>query len=387
MLIKVVIKFTSRYSASYTPIESITFMPILKEIDELLDSSIAAQEFTGAVYLIAQNQDILAFAARGDLVVTPEKILTTTDTVFDLASLTKPLVTGMLLAQFLEEGLISLDKKISEIFPEFDIPEKQNLTIAQIASHSAGFRAWLPFYALLDKPSQVLSKIAQEPLVYEPGTKVVYSDLSYLTLGFLLEKISGEPLAKLLRQRILQPLNLKYTCFNPPIEWQKQIAASEEGNKYEKQLAGNLATDFPYWREEVIWGEVHDGNAYFLGGIAGHAGLFSTAKEVFLLAQQFLPGSLLLKDSTLELFSKNFTPSCEEGRSLCWLLAEFGVNAGNTLPKECFGHAGFTGTSLWIDPVRSRTYILLTNRTHPKYWDFNMNDRRREFHKLAQKLF
>lgn len=360
-------------------------MPIVKEIDQFLESCIKAGDFTGAVYLVAQQGQIFALGSCGNAVVIPEKIPTTIDTIFDMASVTKPLVTGMLLAQCLEQGLFSLDQPISEILPEFQIKEKSSITIAQVASHSAGFIAWRPFYALAENPDQVLSKIAQEPLVYEPGTKVIYSDLSYITLGFLLEKVTSKPLEDLLRQSVLHPLNLKHTCFNPPSEWKKQIAASETGNQYEKKLAGDLAANYKAWREDVIWGTVHDGNSHFLGGISGHAGLFSCAKEVFQMAQQFLQGSLLLNDSSL--FSKNFTANCEEGRSLCWQLAGFGVNAGNTLPAECFGHVGFTGTSLWIDPIQARIYILLANRTHPVYQDFNMNDRRRHFHKLAQEIF
>ncbi len=366
-------------------------MPIVKEtvkqIDQFLESCIKAGDFTGAVYLIAEKSQIFALGSCGNAIITPEEIPVTVDAIFDMASVTKPLVTGMLLTQCLEKGLFSLEQPISEILPEFKTKEKSSITIAQVASHSAGFIAWLPFYALVENKAQVLSKIAQEPLVYSPGTKVIYSDLSYITLGFLLEILTSKPLDELLRQNVLHPLNLKNSCFNPPNEWKRQIAASETGNQYEKKLAGQQAANYKAWREDVIWGKVHDGNSYFLGGVSGHAGLFSCAKEVFKMAQQFLPGSLLMKDSSLELFSKNFTVNCEEGRSLCWLLGAFGVNAGNTLPAGCFGHVGFTGTSLWIDPVQERIYILLANRTHPVYRDFNMNDRRRHFHKLAQEIF
>lgn len=373
-------------ASRYSLLKSITFMPIVKEIDQFLNASIKAKDFTCAVYLIAQGKNILALNALGNSVIIPEKIAATKDTIFDLASLTKPLVSGMLLAQFLEEGLISLEQPISDIFLQFNTVDKKDITIKQLASHSAGFINWLPFYALAKDPGEVLHKIVEEPLVYSPGTKVIYSDLSYITLGMILEKVGGKPLDELLRQRVLEPLNLKNTCFNPPKKWRMKTAASETGNQYEKKLAGDRAKNYSNWREDIIWGEVHDGNAYFLGKVAGHAGLFSTVEELFIMAQQFLPGSLLLKNS-FELFEKNLTPNCEEGRSICWLLAGFGINAGNTLPTNCFGHVGFTGTSLWLDRVKSRIYILLANRTHPVYQDFNMNDRRRHFHKLAQEVF
>src|SRR5207253_908210 len=121
--------------------------------------------------------------------------------------------------------------------------------------------------------------IAREPLAYKPGTRVVYSDLGYITLGFLLANIGGKPIDELARQRIIEPLGLKRTCFNPPQEWRFEIAASEKGNQYERNLAGKLGDRYSKWRTEVILGEVHDLNAYFLGGAAGHAGLFGPAIE------------------------------------------------------------------------------------------------------------
>src|SRR5262249_22355962 len=138
----------------------------------------------------------------------------------------------------------------------------------------------------------------------------------------------------------------------------------------------------------VIWCEVHDQNAHFMGGAAGHAGLFGSATEVFSIAGQFLSDSRLVKDSTLGLFRENFTEGLEEARSLGWQLASVGITAaGEALPSTSFGHVGFTGTSLWISPDERRIYILLTNRTHPVYRDFNMNERRRRFHALAQAAF
>src|SRR5262249_13910790 len=138
---------------------------------------------------------------------------------------------------------------------------------------------------------------------------------------------TGKPLDELARQKILEPLSLSRTCFNPPRAWRDQIAATEVGNKHEEMMAAEVAQSYQGWRRELIWGEVHDHNAYALGGVAGHAGLFAPAREVYRLAHQFLPGSKLLRERTLTLFRENLTPGCEEARSLGWMLASVGVTA------------------------------------------------------------
>jgi serine-type D-Ala-D-Ala carboxypeptidase len=378
----IVIIEISSYSQIRVPMRAI------KEINEFLQSSIAAREFAGAVYLIAEGEQIHALGACGDAVVVPHKIAAHEQTIFDLASLTKPLITGLLLGHFIETDRIALRQPISEILPQFRTTEKAALTIGEVAAHNAGFAAWRPFYALANTRAEVLDMIASQPLEYAPGTRVIYSDPGYITLGFLLAAVAGKPLDEIVRQIIATPLGLTRTCFNPPGHWQAEIAASEIGNQFEKKLAGAEAAHYQGWREYPIWGEVHDQNAYFLGGVAGHAGLFSTAREVYRLARQFLPGSQLLKAATLPLFHNSLTPDAVEARSLGWQLAAVGItSAGDALAPESFGHIGFTGTSIWIEPATARIYILLTNRTHPNYWEFNINERRRRFHQLAQAVF
>jgi len=194
-------------------------------------------------------------------------------------------------------------------------------------------------------------------------------------------------LAELAQSEILQPLNLKNTFFNPEIALQTGIAACETGNAYEREMSRDSdAGDYRNWRQELIWGQVHDGNAYFLGGAAGHAGLFSTAGETLALANQFVSGQTkLLRPATCELFRQNMTAGKEEARSFAWQLAEtIDSAAGPDLPRDSFGHSGFTGTSCWIDPHRERVFILLTNRTHARALPFaNINGVRRHFHILA----
>jgi CubicO group peptidase (beta-lactamase class C family) len=218
-------------------------------------------------------------------------------------------------------------------------------------------------------------------------------------LGFILERVSGEALGQLAAREIFEPLGLKSTTFNPPREWLYRIAATELGQEFEAANAAAMTQSSPAstinptfagqrsahrWREGIIRGEVHDGNANFMGGVAGHAGLFSTAREVFRIANQFLAGSRLLKSDSLRLFRDNLTPSCGTSRSLAWVLAETtDCSAGVALPPSAFGHNGFTGTSVWMDPDKKRVLVLLTNRVHPRVGTIDMRDVRRRFNTLA----
>jgi CubicO group peptidase (beta-lactamase class C family) len=235
-----------------------------------------------------------------------------------------------------------------------------------------------------------LSVIAEQPLEYEMGTRVVYSDLGFITLGFLLRRLTGNALAELARREIFEPLGLRDTLFNPEQARQTEVAACESrGNGHERGMCeGEYAETLhaAQWREDTVWGEVHDGNAFFLGGAAGHAGLFSTATETLRLAQQFVAASTqLLKAETCRLFRTNMTEGLDEARSLAWQLAATPCStAGPLLPPDAFGHLGFTGTSCWIDPRKERAFILLTNRTHARPLPFvNINGVRRSFHTLA----
>jgi CubicO group peptidase (beta-lactamase class C family) len=262
------------------------------------------------------------------------------------------------------------------------------ITVRELLTHTSGLPAWRPLYVLAeDERERAAGAIANLELEYKPGTRVIYSDLGFITLGILLERLTGQRLAELAQREIFEPLQLKQTFFNPEIALQTGIAACETGNAYEMNMAEATGTaTYKKPRQRLIWGEVHDGNAYFLGGAAGHAGLFSTASEVFALAQQYIAqSSRLLTPETCKLFRQNMTEGLEEARSLGWQLASTkDSTAGLDLPPDSFGHSGFTGTSLWIDAEHQRVFILLTNRTHARELPFaNINAVRRQFHSLA----
>ena len=358
------------------------------DISSFLSERIAAGDFPSAVYLVAEKGRVIFADALGNAVVEPQRIAATLDTIYDLASLTKPLITGLLCARRVEAGELTLDSSVSNYLPEFERTDRQAMMIRELLTHTSGLPAWRPLYILAaGERDRTVSVIADLDLEYRPGTRVIYSDLGFIVLGRLLERLTGKALVELAQTEIFKPLNLKRTFFNPEAAMQTVIAACETGNAYERGTSANCERgDYKNWREKLIWGEVHDGNAYFLGGAAGHAGLFSTARETLLLANQFVASQTsLLKPATCELFRQNMTPGLDEARSFGWQLAETkDSTAGLDLPRNSFGHSGFTGTSCWIDSVRERVFILLTNRTHARALPFaNINSVRRRFHSLA----
>jgi serine-type D-Ala-D-Ala carboxypeptidase len=361
-------------------------------ISATLARHIAEGDFPSVVYLVAERGEIIFADALGYAVREPDQIPATLDTIYDLASLTKPLITGLLCARRVELGELTLDSAVAHYLPEFDRTDKHMITVRELLTHTSGLPAWRPLYVTAEGTRDaVVAAIANEALEYSPGARVLYSDLGFIALGFLLERMTGIRFVELAQREIIEPLGLSHTFFNPGIGFRKRIAGSEKGNIYEREQYSKAGTEgrtnlFAGWRAHVIWGEVHDGNAYFLGGAAGHAGLFSNGENTLRLAKQFI-GALtkLLKPETCELFRTNMTPGLEEARSFAWQLAMTkDSTAGPALPPESFGHTGFTGTSCWIDAPRERVFILLTNRTHARELPFaNISSVRRQFHSLA----
>jgi CubicO group peptidase (beta-lactamase class C family) len=283
---------------------------------------------------------------------------------------------------------LTIGDRVAEHLPEFDRDDKRYITIKQLLTHTSGLPAWRPIYLLAKDKAEALTAITEQPLEYPSGERVVYSDLGFIVLGFLLQRLSSLSLVELAAREIFEPLSLQRTFFNPSAAMRTGVAACEVGNAYERNMcerdfAGQTYTG---WRSEVIWGEVHDGNAHFLGGAAGHAGLFSNASETLRIANQFIgESSQLLSAETCKLFGQNMTEGLNEARSFAWQLAATKESsAGENLPRNAFGHTGFTGTSCWIDAERHRVFVLLTNRTHARQLPFaNIHAVRREFHSLA----
>jgi CubicO group peptidase (beta-lactamase class C family) len=366
-------------------------------IENFLNDRIEAGDFPSAVYLVTERGEVALHGAIGNAVMVPQVIKAEPNTIYDAASLTKPLVTGFIAARLAEYGHLRFDEPVSRYLDEFDVPGKDDIPVGALLTHTSRLPAWRPFYLLVDRPDDVLGAIANTPL-NEGEPSVVYSDLNFISLGKLIERLCGMALSDAAHELIFSPLNLtaRDADFNPiGTNRVEHIAASETGNAFERQtcLDGGyldaLDASDPRrgrFREEVIWGEVHDGNAYFMDGVAGHAGLFATAEAIFRIVRECMPGSTTIFDQeTCELFARNYTPGFNEHRSLGYQLASTPESAaGTSMNPQSFGHLGFTGTSAWADPITERIFVLLTNRTHNHGLPLvNLNSVRRRFHDLA----
>ncbi|MEU1278063.1 serine hydrolase [Streptomyces sp. NPDC005805] len=286
-----------------------------------------------------------------------EQIPMRRDTVFDLASVSK-LFTSILAVQQIERGRLELEAPVAAYLPEFAGAGKQDITLRQLLTHTSGFRSWIP---LFKEPTQEgrLRLLWNEAPAHAPGTRYLYSDLNLISLQLVLEKVTGRPLDALLRDEITAPLGMDRTRFNPPAEWRPRIAATEDARLPWSGLERGL-----------VWGEVHDENAYSFGGVAGHAGVFSCAWDLAVLARTLLNGGIygrarILSAASVELMFTDFNtdfPGDEHG--LGFELYQHWYMGAMATPRSA-GHTGFTGTSMVLDPTTDSFLIVLGNSVHP----------------------
>jgi CubicO group peptidase (beta-lactamase class C family) len=279
------------------------------------------------------------------------------DTVFDLASVSK-LFTSLLAVQQIERGTLELEGKVAAYLPEFGAAGKQDITIRQLLTHTSGFRAWIPLYNAPTYEEKLQLIWNQAPL-NPPGSAYLYSDLNLISLQLVLERITGRALDVLLREEITAPLGLTSTRYNPPTSWRPRIAATEDARKPWSGLDRGL-----------VWGEVHDENAFSLGGVAGHAGVFSDAWDLAVLGRTLLNGGTygkarILRPESVALMFTDFNtafPGDEHG--LGFELYQHWYMGAMATPRTA-GHTGFTGTSLVLDPTTDSFLIVLGNSVHP----------------------
>jgi CubicO group peptidase (beta-lactamase class C family) len=316
-------------------------------IDSFLQREIDLGSFPAAVYAVGSPRGIEIEGALGHAVAVPLRIPATLDTIFDCASLTKPLITTTLALQ------------------QFDLDHRiHGYSVRELLTHTSGLRAWMPLYAYRDP----IAALLREGPDYERGTRVVYSDLNFILLWSAIPNFLEKA-----REQFPEAF------FIPPPELRPRVAATEWGQRYEAKMANR--TDLPK-REGLIWGETHDGNSFHLGGgCAGNAGLFATARTVFRLAQAWANAELLPR-ALVDEATRNLTSGLDDARGLGWQLPT-GSAATSMLSPRAFGHTGFTGTSLWVDPDRDRIMVLLTNRVHPCAAPIAIQAIRGEFHRLA----
>src|SRR5438093_4115233 len=261
-------------------------------LEDYLRAHVAAGDFPGASYLVAGDGGILAEGALGSAVLRPERIAAATSTLYDLASLTKPIAGSCLAAVLSSEGRLSCDDPLSRHLREWSPPgDAARVTLLDLLTHRSGLPAWRPVYIHASGRDEYLEWLKRLPLDRPPGERVVYSDPGYILLGFALERAGGAPLHRLFAEKVARPLALRDLLYRPPRSLRRRIAATEAGNRRERVLAGTEGDGYNGWRTGVAWGEVHDLNARALGGSSAHAGLFGTARAVFLVAREILgPG-------------------------------------------------------------------------------------------------
>lgn len=323
----------------------------------LLERAVSERAFPGGV-LAVQFRGELSVGAVGRQTYEADSPKVTADTIYDLASLTKPIVTATLAAQMAENGQLDFDAPVGAYLPEWmsgPAPEvRKRVTLRHLLTHSSGLPAHVDYFKVAKSKQEIVGLVAREALVYEPGAKSEYSDLDFILLGAIIERVTGRTLDRLAHEQIFAPLAMRDAMFNPPLNLRGRIAPTEIDATYRKRL---------------IHGEVHDENAYAMGGVAGHAGLFATAGNVARFAQAMLNGGALganriLRADTVAEITKA-QPLSGGARTLGWMVPTQPSSSGHYLSKSSYGHTGFTGTSLWIDAEKQLAVILLTNRVCP----------------------
>ena len=344
----------------------------LKEADKLIRRAISEGAFPGAVFLIARSGVIVMHRAYGRAVsVIEDQRPMTPDTIFDLGSITKPVATATSAMILLERGRLMLRDPVSRYIPEYAGNGRDDVTIHNLLTHTSGLPAWKPLYERCRSREDFLRQICNMELEHPPGSKVVYSCLGFMLLTFIIERVVGESLASYSKRMIFKPLGMEDTQFNPPKSLRDRIAA----------------TELCSWRKRLLIGEVHDENAFAMGGVSGNAGLFSTAKDLAIFSQMLLNmgdygGRRILSPLTVRLMTRNHTKGLNEPRGLGWALISEGSSAGELLSQSTFGHTGFPGCSLWIDPEEELMIILLTNRVHPSRENEAIHRIRPVFHNI-----
>ena len=320
-------------------------------LDPLMEKAVADGTIPGGVLLVGHHDRVIYRKAFGSRSLEPVREPMTVDTIFDLASLTKCIATTPSILKLVQDGRVRLNDPVSKYLSEFAQNGKQDITVRELLTHYSGLAPDLDLQVPWKGRDAAFAMVMQAKPDHPPGSGFVYSDINFETLGFLVEKVSGEPLNEFAGKNVFGPLGMQHTRFLPPEVWRPRIAPTQ----YDEQ-------------NQMLRGVVHDPTARRMGGVAGHAGLFSTADDLARFAQDMLSGFKVLSRPMVEKMSTPQQPANAASlRGLGWDIdSPFASNRGELLPVGSYGHTGFTGTSLWIDPVTDTYIVLLTNAVHPR---------------------
>jgi CubicO group peptidase (beta-lactamase class C family) len=366
----------------------------------ILDDAIAQRAFPAASVAIAEHDALVGLKAFGHFTYHPDSPPPTTATLFDLASLTKVVATTPMSMILYQRGLLDLDAPVAAIIPEFvssppgKDPRRRDVTIRMLLAHSSGLPGYERLFLNGNTRDQLLRAALAVPLTADPNTRPEYSDIGFMILSEVLERLAGESLDRFCQREVFGPLGMTNTTFNPPAETRQQIPPTADEREQECG-AGAPAREKPAsarppgaspnspsrFRSKIIQGEVQDENAFVLGGVAAHAGLFSTAEDLAKFAHTMLGGGRpILRPETVALFTRRQSAPHATSRALGWDTPSSASQSGKYFGPNSFGHLGYTGTSLWIDPDRQLSVTLLTNRTWPDCSNRAIRQVRPRFH-------
>ena len=321
-------------------------------LDSIVATALAQGAAPGATLAVGRYGRLVHLKGYGRLDTAVASARVDVNTIYDMASLTKVIATATTAMVLEEQGQLDLDRTIASYLPGFNAPDKAPITIRMAMTHRGGLEAFAPLFRTFRGREQYLQQINERPLKATPGTTTIYSDWEMILTQLVLETVTGVPLDRLADEKVFRPLGMTSTRFNPDSSLKPRIAP----------------TEIDTTRGGLVWGRVHDENADAMGGVAGHAGLFSTAGDVAIFAQMLLNGGeyngvRIVSPTTVARWT---APQARgSSRALGWDTPSGASSAGHFFSPRSFGHTGFTGTSIWIDPTRDLFVILLTNHVNP----------------------
>jgi serine-type D-Ala-D-Ala carboxypeptidase len=335
---------------------------------DVLVSAIDRRAFPGATAGVVHQGKLVAWKGLGHFTYEPQSPAVSAETIYDLASVTKVIATATACMILHERGQLDLEMPLVELLPGFAAGDSRRMrvTLRMLLAHSSGLPAYVKLFQTAHDRARLLQQALQVPLEAGPGSRAQYSDIGFILLGEALERMANEPLDRFCAREIFAPLSLPHTAFSPPADWRSSIPPTENDDAF---------------RHRLVQGEVNDENASVMGGVAGHAGCFSTALDVSVFAQCLLQGGTpLVRSPTLEIFTRreDFPPGTS--RALGWDTPSQPSQSGKYFSSRSYGHLGYTGSSLWIDPDRQLAVTLLTNRTWPDRGSQSIKQIRPAFH-------
>jgi CubicO group peptidase (beta-lactamase class C family) len=340
-------------------------------LDSIIDSGMTEGAAPGVALAVGRHGRIVHMRAYGRIDPAANAPVVTDSTLFDLASLPKVVATTTAAMILEEEGRLDLDRPVRDFLPALNAPEKAGITVRMLLTHSGGFVSGAPLWRDAPGRAEFLRSMNERPLAYAPGDSTIYSDWDLILTGWIVEEITGQPLNAFLHDRVWNPLGMHDTGFNPlstsPVPAGQHCTVTLSAGHPLLQRIAATEQDTVY-RHRPIHGIVHDENACALGGVAGHAGLFSSARDLAVFAQMMLNGgeyngARILDPNTIARWTARQNP--RSSRAMGWDTPAPGASSGTYFSPRSFGHTGFTGTSMWMDAERGVFVVLLTNRVNP----------------------